>query len=850
MLRVALKNLRARKVRVVTSGIAVLLGVAFVAGTMVLTDTVTSTFDDLFTEVFAGTDAFVRAEEPFDADFGGGSTRPLVDESLLDTVAAVDGVAYASPDIGGFAQIVGSDGKALGSPGQGPPTFGGNWEDNDDLNAWTVVEGEAPDADGEVIIDRRSAKEGDLTIGARTTVLTRTGPVDVTVVGIAKFGDADSPGGASYAGFTRPFAQRVMGQPGKINGVSVVAADGVSQEEVRDRIAAVLPPAHEVITGDELAQENKDDIQQIVSIFGTVMLGFALVALFVGSFIIYNTFSILVAQRTREMALFRALGASRRQVTGSLLLEALAVGLLASVLGLVAGMAVATGLKALLAAFGFDLPAAGLSVQPKTIIWSIGLGTVVSVFAAWFPARRGAKVPPLAALRDVAIEHAGRPRLRIGAGALLLALGLLSLFSGLQSDDSGTALPGVGLGALLILLGASALGPLVARPVTGALGRPVAATRGVSGVLARENARRNPRRTATTASALMIGVALVGFITIFASSAKASIDDVFNEQFTGDYVFDTHTFGVGGVSTAMAGELRALPEIGAVSPWRMTSARFDGKGVLLNAYDASELAAIADLDVQEGDLATLDATGVAVLDDKAEDEGWSIGDQVTIQFTDTGERTFTVRVIYGNNELAGRYFVDTAAFDANVSEQFDTMVFATVADGVSVADARPAIEEVVGRYANLKVQDRDEFIDAQSGEINQILAFIYVLLLLAIVIAFFGITNTLALSIVERTRELGLLRAVGMTRSQLKSMVRWEAVLIALFGTLGGLLISIFFGWAMIRALADQGFQTFQVPPFQLLVIAIVAALFGVLAAWLPARRAAKLDVLQAIATE
>jgi putative ABC transport system permease protein len=394
------------------------------------------------------------------------------------------------------------------------------------------------------------------------------------------------------------------------------------------------------------------------------------------------------------------------------------------------------------------------------------------------------------------------------------------------------------------------LGPLAAKPVSGLLGRPVAATRGMSGVLARENAMRNPRRTSTTASALLIGVALVGFITIFASSAKASIDKIFNDQFTGDYVMNTDTFGFGGVSPQMADELRQQPGIAAVSALRTTSAQFDGKGVLLQALDAKEMGQIADIGVEQGNLSDLDAHSVAVLDTKAEDNGWKLGSPVAVRFPDSGVQQLTVKVIYKNKELATNYFVDTSVFDANVHDQYDSMVFAKLDKGTSVDQARPAIERVTDQYPNVKVQDRAEFIKEQAGQINQTLAFIYVLLFLAIIIALFGIANTLALSIVERTRELGLLRAVGMTRKQLKSMVRWEAVLIALFGTVGGLGVGTFFGWAMIRALADEGFKVFNLPIFSLAIIAVLAGLFGVVAAVVPARRASKLNVLGAIAAD
>ena len=849
MFRLALKNLRARRFRLVTTGIAVLLGVAFLSGVLVLSDTFTSTFDNLFSNVFKGTDAYVRAVEPFKGPREGSrEARPSVDASVLPKVRAVPEVADAEADVNGYAQVVGKNGKAVGKLDRGPPTLGVNWKHNPALNAYHLVSGRGPQRSGEVALDAHSAKVGKYRVGDEVRLLTKSGPTTAHLVGIAKFGKYDSAAGSTSVFFTLADAQRWVGDAGQYRGIAVVAKEGVSQDAVRSAITKALPRGTEAITGAALTKESQDQVASFLNVFKTVLVVFALIALFVCSFIIYNTFSILVAQRVRENALLRAIGASRRQVMAALVAEALGIGLIASVLGAVVGLALASGLKTLLHGLGVPLPANGLAVRPSALIIGIGAGTVVSVAAGWFPARRGGRVPPIAAMRDVALDGNGRPRLRLAIGGGILLLGLVSLFNGLSGGDG--ALVRVGVGAVAILCGVAALGPIAAEPLTRVLGAPIARWRGVSGVLARENAMRNPRRTATTASALLIGVSLVSFMTIFAASAKASLTDTLNKQFTGDFVLNTNSFGLTGVSTNLDAELRRLPQLSAVSPVRNAIAQFNGKGVLLQAMDARSIGAIADFGVEKGKLTDLDARSVAVSEKKAKSEHWTLGSTVKVVFPKTGTQSLTVRVIYKNRDLASSYWVDTSVFDANVATQFDSLVLAKVASDSSIAKARPAVERITKQYPNVDVQDRQQFIDNQAKNVNQLLGLVFVMLFLSLVIALFGIANTLALSVVERTREIGLVRAVGMTRRQVRSAVRWEAVLIALFGAVGGLAVGVFFGWALIHALADQGFHTFRVSFGWLVGIAVASGVFAVIAAIVPARRAARLNVLAAIATE
>jgi putative ABC transport system permease protein len=850
VLRVTVKGLLAHKLRLAATALAVMLGVAFMAGTLVLTDTISRTFDDLFGDVFRDTDAVVRQQEAFTAPEGEGPQRGRIDASLVDTVAAVDGVALAEGSIQGYARLVAKDGEPIGDPEMGAPTFGANWSDSDELNPFTLAEGRAPRTDDEVVVDKKSADDGKLRVGDTTTVLVQGPPQQVRVVGIVKFGEADSPGGASFVLFTTPTAQRLVAQPGRFDSVSVVAAEGLSQREVADRIAPVLPAGVEVVTGEQITKENQDEIKEGLSFFNVFMLVFAVVALLVGSFMIFNTFSITVAQRTRENALLRAIGASRRQVLASVLLEAVVVGVLASAIGLAVGVAVAVGLKALLAGFGFDIPAGGVVFLPRTAIVSLVVGLTVTVLAALSPARKAGRIPPVAAMRDVAVGSSGYgSKLRMAVGGGILALGVLSLFGGLFGGGDN-ALAMVGLGVLLVFFGVSVLGRTVALPLSRMIGSPLPRLRGITGALARQNAMRNPKRTASTASALMIGVGLVGFITILAASTRTSINATIDRAFTGDFAIDSGTFGTGGLDPTLAGSIGALPEVKTATGLRVGAAEVDGHVEQLQGVDPATAFEILDVRPLQGDPADLGRDAIAVFEDVAEDDGLALGDRVPVRFKDTGTKELTVALIYAENQPAGDYLLGLPAYEANFADQFDMLVLIDKADGVTAERARAAIQRVADDFPGADVKDRTGFKEEQTGFVNQMLGLVYALLALAIVIALLGIGNTLALSILERTRELGLLRSVGMTRSQLRSTVRWESVIIALQGTFLGLLIGVFFGWALVAALGSEGIDRLSIPFGQLVTIVVLAGIAGVIAAIAPARRAAKLDVLRAIATE
>jgi putative ABC transport system permease protein len=850
VLRTALKNVLAHKLRLLTTALAVTLGVALMAGTLVLTDTMKRTFDNLFATVYGGTDAVVRAKASFEGPQGAGVQRGRIDIGLIPTVRAAPGVAAAEGQIFGYARITGSDGSALGNPANGAPTLGTVWVTDSRLNPLNLVAGAPPRGPHQVVIDKKSAQDGNLAVGDTTTILVLGPPQRMRITGIAKFGSADSPGGASIAAFTAPTAQRLLAQPGKVDTIDVVGKPGVSQQQLVRDISPVLPSGVEAVTGATVIAENQTQVQKGLAFFNTFLLIFAVVALLVGGFMMFNTFAITVTQRTRENGLLRALGASRRQVLTSVLLEALAVGMIASLLGVVVGVGVAIGLKALMSGIGIEIPAQGVTVLPGSMLFAFAVGLVVTVLAAVSPARKAAKVAPIAAMQLGVAGSTGygsKQRVFVGIGVLgggVAAL-LLGLFTGVPSP-----LQIVGLGALLVFFGVSILGRTISLPLSRVIGLPLLRLRGVTGELARENAMRNPKRTAASASALMIGVGVVGLIAIFVSSIRASITQSIDKTFTGDIVVDSGGGVLGGVDPALARDLNKLPEVQLAAGIRQGVAKVGSSAVVVEAGNPTTLLRLIQPQITDGSAAGLNTHSIAVYSATASDHNWHIGSVLPVEFAKSGPTRLRVAAIYNDNTQIGDYFVSLSAYRANFAAQFDHEVFVKIAPGTSSAAAVSAIKSVTAAYPSVKVLTRSGYVDAQMKPLNQLLALIYVLLGLAIIIALLGIGNTLALSISERIREIGLLRAIGMTRAQLRSAIRWESVIIALQGTVLGLVIGVFFGWALVTAMHDQGIRVFSVPILTLAVVMVAAIAAGMIAAAGPSRRAAKLDVLRAVAAE
>jgi putative ABC transport system permease protein len=848
MWRVVRRGLLARKLRLVLTAISISLGVAFVSGTFVLGDTMTATFDQLYAGLTKGTDVTVRSESAFTDTTTLGATKPF-DAAVLDRVQAVDGVEAVAGVVTGYALVLDKNGDPV-QPG-GAPTLGANFPSEAETAAglsggFTLRSGDAPQGSAEVALDAATAKKTGFAPGDRVTILFAGGPATFTVSGIAGFGEADNLAGATMAAFDLPTAQQVLGKVGVFDSIDVAAEPGVGAEELRDRISAALPNGLEAVTTDEVVAESSKAVADALGFFTTALLGFAGISLLVGALIIWNTFSILVAQRTRELALLRAVGASRRQVRLSVVAEALVVGLVAAALGLGLGVGVAAGLRAVLGVAGIEVPTTTLQVEPRTVVAALLVGVVVTVLAALLPARQATKVAPIAALR--AVDAPAKPigRVRIALGVTLTALGGAGLAWSI-AEEGQLSLAGIAM--LLTLAGVLVLAPVIGGAVTRVVGVPLARLGGTTAKLARQNALRNPRRTASTATALMIGLALVSTVTVVASSMKASVAEVVADSNRADFILKAASQAAPGLPPTLAEQLRAVDGVDTVAEVRYGAAQVDGATTFVAAVDPATVDAAADLQVKSGSIAALDDRSVFVSTKVAQQRGWGIGDAVEITYAQTGAQRFTLAGTFANTAMMGSDYLTTlATHDANGGAPLDMAVLVVAQPGVDLDQLRTRMDTVVAAYPNAQLDDAASFSESQAQTIDQLLAIVTMLLALAVIIALLGIVNTLALSVFERTRELGLLRAVGMTRRQVRAVVRWESVIVAVLGALLGAVLGLAFGVALTRGLAGEGLSVVDVPGARLAFYVVAAAFAGVLAAIAPARRAAKVDVLRAVA--
>jgi putative ABC transport system permease protein len=849
MFNLTRKGLWAHKVRFMLTGLAVVLGVAFMAGTMILTDTMGKTFDGLFATSNEGIDVVVHRTTGVESDVM--DVQERVDANVLDQIRRIDGVDAAAGSIEGFAQIVGADGTVTTTDGIGG-TMGVAWIDDERLNPFELTSGRAPRGPSEIVLDQATVEDQGWALGDAVGVLGKNATTQMTIVGTAGFGDVKGIPGFTVIAADDATAQAMFAQPGAYDGIVVAADESTTAAELATRIEDEIGSSGlEILTGDADTADKQADFKEDMSFFNTFLMAFAYIALFVGMFIIYNTFSIIIAQRMREMAMLRAVGASRRQVLRSVLLESATIGAVSSAIGLGAGVLMSFGLRGLLTAVGLEIPSGSVVITGGTVATAFIVGITVTMISSVGPALRASRIAPIAALRDTAIESSATSLRRTVVGLAVLGAGVTAFAAGVTGSGDG-AVKLLGLGVLAATFGVFVLGPVIARPAMHLLGFPTKVS-GATGHLARENAKRNPRRSAATASALMIGVALVGFITILASSTKASTAAAVDTSLRADYVIDSGFWGgAGGFGRSIEEDLAALPEVELVVPMRAVPATVDGGTSEITAFDTSTMEGIVDVGITAGAIEDVHGDGLALSTDRADALGVGLGDTVTVGFSATGDVELTVRALFDSDLLASggmSQIVDLDTFEANVTDVFDQQVYVTTPDSVDAATSKAALEGVLEQWPNAEVQDQARFKESITEGIDMMLNLIYGLLALAVIIALIGIANTLALSVHERTRELGLLRAVGMTRLQLRTAIRWESVLISLLGTALGFALGVGGAWGITKALAKDGVTTFVVPGTQLAVIVGLAIFAGVVAALGPARRASRLNILEAIAT-
>ncbi len=844
MLRLSLRNLLVNKLRLLLTVTAVTVGVAFVSGTFVLSDTMVRAFDELYQGLTSGTDVVVRATSAYDADVAstGGQRRPL-DDSVVETVRRVPGVAAAEGGVAGFALVIDQDGDPVQPAGA--PTFGTSIARDPDLSGdGTLREGRIPSGPDEVVLDVRTADVAGYEVGDSVDLVLQGGRRTFTLVGTVGFGDNDSILGATMAGFDLPTAQVALGKEGVVDEVDVRGDDGVGASELRDRVAAALPAGAEALTGRQLAADSTDSVKQSLGIFTTVLLVFAGVALLVGSFVIWNTFNVLVAQRRREVALLRAVGARRDQVLGGVLVEAVVIGLVSSALGLLAGIGLATGIRSLLAAAGIEIPTTTPTLEPRTVVVGLAVGLGVTCVAAVLPAWTASHVSPMEALRVEVPTGRGSGRVRHALGWFLLLAGTTML---VVCAVVGDARWWTVVACLTTFVGLVAVGPMLARAMARAVDH---GRRGSGWRMAARNIGRSSRRAAATALALTIGLMVVVAMAVTAASLKDSVSQAVSGGNRSDLILQPAGTGLG-LSPKVADLLRTRDDVADVVELREWAARVDGKDTLVTGLGTAGLADVIDLGVESGSLDALRPGRILVGTRQADDLGVGPGDPVVVTFPETGPRTFTVAGTFSKGSLINASYVVTLDdFEANVVSTMDGAVLMTMAPGTDPGGAKKTIQEALADYPDVEVMTPADVTASAQASVDQLLGIVTALLLLAVVVGVLGLVNTLALSVDERTRELAMLRAVGATRRQVRTVVRRESVLMSLLGAVTGIVLGVGFGVALARALVAEGITTVTLPWGMLAVYFVVATAVGVLAALGPARRASKVDVLRSLVAE
>ena len=858
MIRVALRGLAGRKFRTVLTAIAIVLGVAMMSGAYVLTDTIDKAFDAIFVESYAGTDVVVSGKDA-GISFEGEQSQPApIPEDVLEQVRGVDGVEVAAGSVTDFqTKLLRPDGEPIDTGGAPSFAFGiDTAPEHDRFNPLNLVDGRWPSGADELAIDEGVADDESLAIGDRIGVAALGPAQQYEIVGIARYGDVSSLGGATFAIFDIPTAQTLLDKEGQLDAVQAAAEGGITPEELVARIRGDLGESVTVRSGAEQATEESDEIATFTTIIRYFLLTFAGIALFVGAFVIFNTLSITVAQRTREFATLRTVGASRRQVLTSVIVEALVIGLLASIIGLFAGLGLAVGLNELFVALNLDLPQTETVFATRTIVVSLAVGTLITLIAGLSPAFRATRVPPIAAVREGAkLPRSALSRYApyIAGGTLVLAVFALGYAMLAPDVATGDRFILLGIGVLALFIGVALLSSRLVVPLARLVGWPARRIGGAAGKLAEGNAMRDPGRTASTAAALMIGIALVTFVGVLAQGLRVSNSDAIEQQIQADLVV-TSQDGYAEFPAAVGDAAAEVEGTDVVSNVRQDVAEVDGSGANLTGLDGSTINEVYDFRWTEGSdevLASLGDDGAVVPDDVAEDKDLAVGDSFTVLTTDNTRGEFVVRGIYDGSPfypLLGTASISQDAFDDLYDRPRNRFTLMNFPGGAGAAQ-KESVESSLASFPDTRVQTRQEWIDKEDTEISQFLLLLYVLLALSVVVSLFGMINTLALSVFERTRELGMLRAVGMTRRQTRRMIRHESVITALIGAALGLPLGIFLALLVTQALSQYDLQ-FAIPAGALITFVIVSVIAGIVAAILPARRAARLRVLEALQYE
>jgi putative ABC transport system permease protein len=843
MFRATWRSLVGHRLRFALTSLAIALGVGLVAASFMFTDSLDQAFDDLFGASLTGFDVQVRPIVDDDLSFTQG--RPL-DAALVEEVRSIEGVEAAEGSLFGFVQIA-IGGEPVG--GGQAPSFVISWPSL--VSSFGVRSGERPAGPNEAAVDPTTAERLEVASGDQIQVVGVGDPRTFTVTGTAGLEGFDSFGGSATVYVPLATAQELLDLPDQVLSIEVQTEDQTSLDVMIQRISPLLPEGVEVVSAQSAAEEQLATFKDALGFLNTFLLVFAGVTVFVAAFLIQNTFRIIVAQRTQELAMLRAVGASRRQVIAMVLGEATMVAVIASVAGLGLGVVLAQLIRRLLS-FGGALPSAPLQLAGRTVLVGMVTGIVITVVSAVLPARSASRIPPVAALRKAQVpDSKGLLRRRAIIGLDIAGLGIAIMTVGLVLERENQSIPDialVGAGAGLIFIGVAALTAVVAKPVTAFIGGPLKAT-GMPGRLAVDNAGRSPRRTAATASALMVGLALVGLTLVLADSLKTTASILLEERFQADLVISPAGFGGSRLSPELATRVAELPEVRIASPVRGGQVEVADDTRFLIGVDPSTLEELVSFTINEGDITDIGPGSIGVRQALAEQLGVHAGDELTVRFARSGDQVFNVAAVYDARGLGAGLMVDRATFAANFTEQFDDQIFIDLAEGISLEDGRTAVESVSESFVGAEVLDQSEFRQQASTQIDQLVRLVFGLLGVAVVIAIFGITNTLSLSVLERTREIGLLRAVGMSRRQLRRSISWESALIAVLGAVIGMGLGLFFAWAVVAAL-DDDVLVLSIPWIQVALALVAAGLAGVIAAVIPAWRASRKDILEAIAYE